>query len=93
MPTTTPTDEIPPGVFDDRGLLDIYPALHLRDWENELRARESHLREQEHLAAQRELRLISRERTLAWKEAHAEEVPAADRPRQVFFANRFLKLA
>ena len=91
MPTTTTTDDIPTGVFDDRELLD--PALRLQDWEDELRARESHLREQEHLAAQRELRLISRERTLAWKEAHLNETLDATPPRQSFLLSRFLKLA
>ncbi len=91
MPTTMPTDEIPPGVFDDRELLD--PALRLQDWEHELRARESRLREQEHLAAQRELRLISRERTLAWKEAQLADALNVTPPRQSFLASRFLKLA
>lgn len=89
MPTTT--DEIPPGVFDDQELLD--PVLRLQVWEDELRARESQLREQEHLAAQRELRLISRERTLAWMEAHLSETLDAKPPRQSFLLSRFLKLA
>ncbi len=89
MPTTTPTNEIPAGTFDDRELLD--PSLLLQDWENELRARESHLREQEHLAAQRELRLISRERTLAWKEAHTEEATKPAPQLRGHLAARFLR--
>jgi|GEM_PF-5240547 len=83
-------DEIPAGTFDDRDLLD--PTVQLQAWENELRTREAHLREQEHLAAQRTQRLTTREREVATREGMLKE--STREPRLTgYLAHRFLKLA